>query len=122
MSSEREMRPGTALIACGAGVIGLSLGRCVAGGVAGPSRVVFELTNLAIGLACASAGWWRLSRAKAGRPDLSWRKFIGTDLLALGVVATYLLAVSRMSSEQRESVMQSLREFLDLVHLARGGP
>jgi hypothetical protein len=60
--------------------------------------------------------------ARASRPDLSWHEFLGTDLPALGVVAICIVAVAAMSSEQRESLMLSLREFIDVVNIARGGP
>jgi hypothetical protein len=122
MSSDRDLRPGIALIVGGAVVIGLSVGRCVTGWVTGPSRVVFEATNWAIGLTLASVGWWRLRRAKASLLGLSWRAFLGTDLLALGVVAAFGMAVAGMTDEQRESLVNSLREFIDAVNVARGGP
>lgn len=122
MRSDRDLRPGIALIAGGAVVIGLSVGRCVTGWVTGPSRVVFELTAWGIGLALASAGWWRLRRAKAGHLGLSWREFVGNDLLALGVVAVFALALAGMTAEQRDSLVNSLREFIDAVNVARGGP
>jgi hypothetical protein len=123
MRSDLELRPGIALIFCGAANIGLSIGRCVTGWVTEPRQVVwFELTSWAIGLALASWGWSRLRQAKASRPELSWREFLSTDLPALGVVSITMVAMATMSGEQRESLIRSLREFIDAVSIARGGP
>jgi hypothetical protein len=122
MRSDLELRPGIALILFGAVNIVLSIVRCVTGGVAEPHRVWFELANWVISLAVASWGWSRLRGAKASRPDLSWWEFLGTDLPALGMVALSMVAWVAMSGEQRESLIRTFREFIDMVSIARGRP
>jgi hypothetical protein len=122
MRSDLELSPGIDLILFGAASIGVSIGRCVTGWVSEPRRVWFELAHWAVALALAAWGWFRLRRARASRPDLSWREFLGTDLPALGVVATSIVALAAMSSEQRDSLLCFLREFTDAVSIARGGP
>jgi hypothetical protein len=121
MRSDLELRPGLVLILFGAANIVLSIGRCGTGWVTEPRRVWFELANWAISLALAAWGWSRLRRAEASRLDLSWREYLGTDLPALGVVVTCIVALAAMSGEQRDSLIRSLREFTDMVSLARGG-
>jgi hypothetical protein len=116
------LRPGLGRIAFGAMVIGLSAARVATAWVPGPERILFEVGHCAIGAGLGLWGWSRLRRAKATRPELSWRQFLQADLIGLGVVAAVLAAVMAIPADRREGLARSAREAFELVHAARGHP
>jgi hypothetical protein len=67
-------------------------------------------------------GWSRLRRAKGGRPDLSWPRFLHDELIGLGIAAVLLAVFAALPPEQRAGLVRSLREFAELLSLARGRP
>jgi hypothetical protein len=115
-----KLRPGVSLIAFGAMVIGLSAARVATAWDPGPGRALFEVGSCAAGAAVGVWGWVRLRRARAARPDLSWRQFLQADLIGLGIVAGLLAALMAMPADRREGLARSLRELVELTGAARG--
>jgi hypothetical protein len=111
-----------AFIACGALFIALSAERVATGWAPGTRGLLFEFVSCAVGAALGLWGWSRLRRAKANRPDLTWWQFLHDDLIGLGIVVVLLAVFVALSAEQRDGLLRSLREFVDLISIARGPP
>jgi hypothetical protein len=123
MNSDREPRPGTGLIGCGAVFIGLSISRLAIGWAPDARwRLHFEIESCVIGLALVFVGWSRLRKAKAGRPDLTWMQFLHTDLITWVVVVVSCAVFAAIPAEQREELLRQLKEFSDAIMIARGRP
>jgi hypothetical protein len=104
----------------GALVVALSAVRVATDGAPGAGRALFEVVPCAVGAGVGLWGWSRLRRAKAARPDLSWRRFLQADLIGLAIVAVLLAALLAMPADQREGLWRSFRELIDLMSAARG--
>jgi hypothetical protein len=122
MNGDPEFRPGMVLLVCGVVVVGLSLPRVATGGAPGPGWFPVVFSNLAVGAGLGLWGWSRLRRAKAARPDLTWWQFLYADLIGLGLGAVLMAGFAAMPPEQRDGLVRSLQEFIDVVSAARGRP
>jgi hypothetical protein len=116
------LRPGVGFIAYGAVFIALAVERVATNWTTGPRSLVFEFGSYAVGSALGLWGWSRLRRAKANRPDLTWWQFLHNDLIGLGIGVVLIAGFLALSPEQRDGLVRSLREFADLVSIARGRP
>lgn len=116
------LRPGLCLIAFAALVIGLSSVRVATGWPPAPERILFEVGHCALGGGVGWWGWSRLRRAKATRPDMSWRQFLQRDLIGLAIAAALFGAVMALPAECREGLWRSFRELVELMSAARGRP
>jgi hypothetical protein len=108
-------------VACGAVVITLSAWQ-VATNSASVAHVLPSFVIAAVGTGLALWGGSRLRRAKADLPDLTWIQFLRDDLMSLGIALGSTAVFLAQPPEQRDGLMRSVREFIDLWHLARGGP
>jgi hypothetical protein len=104
----------------GALVVVLSVVRVATGWAAGPPRLLPEFTSCVLGTALGLWGWSRLRRAKAGRPDLSWRQFLRRDLITLGIAAALIAGFAALTPAQRDELLRTLREYAELLSIARG--
>ena len=122
MAGGSGSRPGVGLIAFGAVVVGMSAARIASGWAPGPGWLLYESAFWAVGAALGLWGWSRLRRAKATDPDLSWREFLHTDLIGIGVFVALFAVLAAMPAELRDRLMQFLREVHDAIGIARGRP
>jgi high-affinity Fe2+/Pb2+ permease len=120
MSVVPQPRPGVVFMVCGALFLGLSVARLAINWAPGPGWPWFELGNGVVAAALLLWGWSRLRRAKAARPDLSWWQFLHGDLIGLGLAVVLLSIVAALSPEQRNSLMNSLLEIVNLISMAKG--
>jgi hypothetical protein len=103
---------------CGAVLITHSVVR-VAFGVDGrPHQLLFGLGICGAGAALVLWGRWLLRRAKAAHLGQTWRQFLGSDLIALGIAAALMAFFFSLSPEQRDGLQRSFRELLELFRLA----
>jgi len=121
VSANSGSRPGVGLLVCGAVVVGLSAARIATGWAPGPGWLLFESASWAVGGVLGLWGWSRLRRAKAAYPELSWREFLHTELVAVAILVV-AFAVFGAPPEMREGLMRSLREISDTIGIARGRP
>jgi hypothetical protein len=120
VSDEYKLRPGVVLITWGTILIGHLF---VAVSVDKPPQSRFILVECLFLLVAAGVCWWgwhRLREAKASHPELSWWRFLRSDLICLGLIAAFLAVFAAMSKEQRDDLARSMREFYDLIEAGRG--
>ena len=120
MGVEAQHSPGVVVPATGVLMVGLSAARLLTGPGPGPGGPWFAVAVGAAGAGLAAWGLARLRRARAARPDRSWWGLLRADLVALGVAAVWLPAWAALPAEQRNGLVRSAREALELVHVARG--
>ena len=68
-------------------------------------------------------GWNRLSKLKQEKPEQDWWHFLRTELIALGFLVFFGFlgaAFWSLPKETRESIVQTMREFIETTHVIRG--
>jgi hypothetical protein len=121
MSSDAQSRPGFERLAAGVIFLALAVARLAGGPGSGPGWPWPDVVGAAGGAAVALWGWSVLRRAKAGRPDLTWRQFLRGDLVAALVMAVVIPLWAAMPAEWRDAVLRRLAEGAELITVARGG-
>jgi hypothetical protein len=76
-----------------------------------PGGVLFEFANWLAGTVLLWWGWLRLRQARASCSELSWVRFLSTDLIVIGVVAMMLTAAATIPQEQRRVIDQFMHDF-----------
>jgi hypothetical protein len=63
-----------------------------------------------------------LRRAKMNCLELTWWQFLHDDLIGYGICVALMAVFVSLSAEQRDGLVRSLREFVDLLSIVRGWP
>jgi hypothetical protein len=115
-------RASVVLPAFGVVMVGLSAARLLAGLGPGRSGPWLAVAVGGAGAGLAVWGFTRLRRARAAHPDRSWWGLLRAELVALGLAAVWLPIWTALPAEQRDGLVQSVREGFELVHVAGGHP
>jgi hypothetical protein len=115
---EAELRPIILVPLFGLGMVGLAVARLTLG--PGPGWPWLAVAVGATGAGIAVWGVNLLRRAKAARPGVSWWGLLRGQLAALVLAVALAPVVNVVPQGERDELMRTLREWFELVHVARG--
>jgi hypothetical protein len=120
MGAEPKPRLGILVALTGVGLVGLGVARLLIGPGPGPGGPVLAVSVGVTGAVMVLWGFWRLRRAKAARPGMSWWGLLRGELAVFAVAAALLPAGAAVPQGVRDDFVQVAREWFELIHVARG--
>lgn len=120
MEVKPQPRLGILVALTGLGLVGLAVARLVIGPGPGPGGLGIAVSVGVTGAVMVLWGVWRLRRAKAARPGMSWWGLLRGELAVFAVAAALLPAGAALPQGARDDFVQAAREWFELIHAARG--